>query len=103
MIREQNDGGEIRLTAGITLNKCIFPFLIERRQIVIMALGDRFEVDGLSGPGGVVRHDATDPNPRISRYLVQASGRVRVREQLLVELSHNSQETGVAAQADVIL
>lgn len=68
-----------------------------------MVLGDRFEIDGLSGPEGVVRHNATDPNPRNSRYLVQASGRVRVREQLLVELSHNSQETCVAAQADVIL
>ena len=94
---------KIPLTAGIALDKFILPFSVERRQIVIMALGDRFEIDGLPGSGSVVRHNATDPNPRNSRYLVQASGRVRVREQLLVEFSHNSQEACIAAQADVIL
>ena len=51
MIRGRNDGSEIRLTAGITLDKFIFPFIIEHRQIVIMALGDRFEIDGLPGGG----------------------------------------------------
>ena len=39
--------GKIPLTAGIALGESIFPFIIEPRQIVIMALGDRLEINGL--------------------------------------------------------
>ena len=48
------------LTAGIALDKFLCPFIIEGCQFVIVVLGNRLEIDGLSGSGGVVSCEATD-------------------------------------------
>lgn len=43
--------GRISLTAGILLDKFLFPFIIENRQFVIVVFGDRLEIDRLSDIG----------------------------------------------------
>lgn len=62
MIRRQDDASEIRLTAGIAFDKFLFPFIVERRQFVIVVLGDRLEIDGLPGSGDVVSNKTIDAN-----------------------------------------
>ena len=63
MIRGRDDAGQIPLAAGIALRKFLFPFIVERRQFVIMAVGDRLEIDGLPVSGSVVSHNATGVKP----------------------------------------
>lgn len=40
---------EAPLTAGITLSKLLFPFIVESCQIAIVMLCDYLEIDGLPG------------------------------------------------------
>lgn len=51
MIRGRDDAGRIPLTAGIVLDMFLFPFVVERRQCVIVVFGDCLEIDGLPVSG----------------------------------------------------